>query len=109
MPPANRKLLKQLKALSNLNMAPVRRAIAWKIAETARQLAPVDTGELRDSIHEDNGNVVVSAAHGVHVEFGTVFMEAQPFLRPAVDEHEREIVEAAAEQMNMMIGEAVGI
>lgn len=59
------------------------------IADLAQQLAPVDTGELRASIHVEAGalplsrRVVASAPHAAFVEFGTRFMEAQPYLTPA--------------------------
>jgi HK97 gp10 family phage protein len=52
-------------------------------------LAPVDTGFLRNSI-TSNGeglltySVKVGAEYGIHVEYGTWKMSAQPYLRPAV-------------------------
>jgi HK97 gp10 family phage protein len=36
----------------------------------------------------------VGADYGPHLEFGTSKMAARPFLRPAMDENEREIVDA---------------
>lgn len=56
------------------------------IAEDARRFAPVDTGELRESIHVDKHahEVVASADHAVYVEQGTENMAAQPFLAPAL-------------------------
>ena len=62
----------------------------------AKKLAPVDTGNLRNSItHEvDDGE---SAAYiGTNVEYapyqelGTIHMAAQPFLKPAVADHANE-------------------
>jgi len=69
---------------------------AGRVLSSALAIVPVRTGELRDSGHieaEDAGNVqsravVFDAPHAVFVEFGTVKMAAQPFLRPALDEHE---------------------
>lgn len=85
-----------------LNLARLRRVIAGEkaaidrgvekgaeqIAELARQLAPVDTGALRESIHvepAENGvvRVVASVPYAVYVEYGTARMAAQPFLTPA--------------------------
>lgn len=64
------------------------RAIAEAVAEEARRLAPVRTGELRDGIHAaeapDGADVVSEAPHSVFVEYGTMHMSPQPFLRPAV-------------------------
>jgi HK97 gp10 family phage protein len=85
----------------------------------SKQLAPVDTGELRDSIHVEGAavdpntaqlrdiqsgqfvkptgspsdverRVVVDAAHGIFVEFGTVNMAAQPFFLPGFGSAERQ-------------------
>src|SRR5690349_19222639 len=107
MTPRNYRLLRQLRDLQNIPDMPVRVAIAQKVAETAQGLAPVDTGELKGSIHEKDGDIVADAPHAIHVEFGTVNMDAQPFLRPAVDLHYKEIVEAAAEIRNAQMREAI--
>lgn len=60
------------------------------IATDARGRAPVDTGELRDSIagrviNQNAGEVVATADHASYVEYGTVKMPAQPYLHPAAD------------------------
>lgn len=65
----------------------------------AKVAAPVDTGTLRNSIMVDEVTperaiIVPHTDYAEHVEFGTSRMAAQPYLRPAVDEHEREIVAA---------------
>lgn len=55
----------------------------------AQKQAPVDTGELRRSIrteYEEGGLVGVTRAtahYAPYVEYGTRFMTAQPFMRPA--------------------------
>jgi HK97 gp10 family phage protein len=107
MTPRNYRLLRQLRDLEKLDDMPTRVAIAQKIAEKARGLVPVDTGRLRDSIQEKDGNVRSDVPYAYFVEFGTVNMEAQPFLRPAVDIYYREIVEAAAQAMNQQIAEKI--
>jgi HK97 gp10 family phage protein len=62
------------------------------VANRARQLAPVDTGKLRDSIHYHfNANtltltVYADVPYAAFVEFGTSRMAAQPYLRPALAE-----------------------
>ena len=58
------------------------------IAETARALAPVETGRLRAGIayNPATGQVVSEAAHGVYVELGTRHASAQPHIVPAVHE-----------------------
>lgn len=71
-----------------------------RIAEThAKLVAPVDTGFLRNSIQVDSVTPVeaIIAPHTEYaefVEFGTSRQAAQPYMRPALDEHEREILGA---------------
>lgn len=64
------------------------------IVQEAKTLVPVRTGFLRDSIHSIDpqetgktvvGNVTADAHYAFFVEFGTVKMAAQPYLRPALD------------------------
>lgn len=61
----------------------------------AKTIAPVDTGNLRNSIktsdlrHTSTNNpeaaVTVSAEYGVFLELGTSRMAPQPFMKPAAD------------------------
>ena len=65
----------------------------------AKITAPIDTGALRNSIQVDEVTPVqaIIAPHtdyAEYVEFGTSRMAAQPYMRPALDQHEREIVDA---------------
>lgn len=94
------------RALERLRGAERRRAqqdgleAGARVVETyAKLAAPVDTGTLRNSIMLDEVTPerAILGPHvdyAEHVEFGTSRMAAQPYLRPAVDEHEREIVGA---------------
>lgn len=50
----------------------------------AKAFAAVDTGEMRSKIEETKSGVVARADHSKYVEFGTRFMRAQPFMRPAL-------------------------
>ena len=62
----------------------------------AKKLAPVDTGNLRNSItHEvDDGEHAVyigtNVEYAPYQELGTIHMKAQPFLKPAVADHSNE-------------------
>jgi HK97 gp10 family phage protein len=58
--------------------------IREKVAEKAEELAPKLTGELEESIGVDGDKVVATSPHALFDEYGTVYMEAQPFMRPAV-------------------------
>mgnify|MGYP003579448008 CR=1 FL=1 len=61
-----------------------------------KQLAPVRTGFLRDSIHKAvlpaemqglvaSRGIEIDAPYWVYVEYGTVHMSAQPFVTPAME------------------------
>ena len=71
-----------------------------RVVEThSKILCPVDTGFLRNSIQVDEVTPVqaVIAPHTDYaefVEFGTERQRAQPYMRPALDQNEREIVGA---------------
>jgi HK97 gp10 family phage protein len=61
---------------------------ALDIEARAKQLAPVDTGNLRNSITaEQQGTlawiVAVGAVYGIYQEYGTHKMAASPYLTPA--------------------------
>ena len=73
---------------------------------------PVDTGELRDSGHiEDGGalnvDVVFDAAHAPYVHFGTRFMAARPFLAEGQSEAAAEADEIVT-QLKAQIEEQAG-
>lgn len=71
-----------------------------RIVEThAKLLAPIDTGALKGSIEVYEATPVQaligpSVDYAEHQEFGTVRMAAHPYMRPALDEHENEILDA---------------
>lgn len=71
-----------------------------RIVEThAKVYAPVDTGFLRNSITVDEVTperavIAPHTEYAEHVEFGTSRMAAQPYMRPALDQHESEIIGA---------------
>lgn len=88
----------------NLNLSRLRRVIAGEqaaidrgarnaalaIADLAEQLAPVDTGALRESIRVEEGSrpasyeIVAGMPYAIFVELGTQKAPAQPFLTPAL-------------------------
>lgn len=59
----------------------------------AKRKCPVDTGRLRNSITHTVDSTALEAFIGTnveyapHVELGTRHMDAQPFLRPAAQDH----------------------
>ena len=69
-----------------------------KVERKAKRFAPVDTGRLQSSItsamgqdEELAGIVGSNVEYAVHVEFGTSRMQAQSYLRRALEEVEQEI------------------
>lgn len=74
--------------------AKVVRETAMDVENLAKQLAPVDTGTLRRSIHTEVAADGLSAAVGSDVEYaaaqeyGTSVMPPAPYLNPALDEME---------------------
>lgn len=68
---------------------------AQHIADLAQQLAPVDTGALRDSIRVEPGDSPTSrkviagggaVTYAAHVEYGTASSPAQPYMTPAAEQ-----------------------
>lgn len=63
-----------------------------ELQQKAQRNAPVDTGNLRRSINlsiKDGGmtaEVTAMAEYSGYVEYGTRFMNAQPFIAPAFNE-----------------------
>lgn len=74
-------------AIANLAMEKIVRDIEGR----AKLKAPVDTGYLQNSIRSSrtgagSWRVEAGAEYAAHVEYGTRYMAAQPYLRPALDE-----------------------
>lgn len=65
---------------------------ALRVEAAAKRLAPVDTGRLRASITNQLGQdaqglyavIGTNVEYAIFQEFGTRFMPAHPFLRPAL-------------------------
>lgn len=57
----------------------------------AKRLCPVDTGRLRNSIthttDDEAAYIGTNVDYAVYVEMGTVNTPAQPYLKPAVEDH----------------------
>lgn len=88
------------------------------MADTARRLAPVDRGSLRESIiigtklsrrqkamHQREGDAVEmfmgpsNLAQASLQEFGTYKERAQPFMRPAWDQHKDELLQGIKDDL----------
>lgn len=73
---------------------------AEAVAENARNICPVDTGTLKNSIAVayEGGRAEISANtdYAAYVEFGTSKMSAQPFLVPSLLGNESAVLDAIA-------------
>lgn len=74
------------------------KAGALIIQNEAKQRAPYKTGTLRRSIHTEMRSkaqavVGTDVEYAVYQEFGTSKMKAHPYLRPALDEKQQEVLD----------------
>lgn len=103
----------------NRNLSAFDKALIPKIRATAEALAllgerfakkeaPVDTGNLQASIKGSVEKMMaavvmqieVGAEYGIHQEFGTIYQEAQPYLRPALQKLQPIVIERTAKAYN---------
>lgn len=104
------------KKLSNLkNISPhslLAGAFVLERYAKENEEAYADTHFLQNSIvsreTETGAEVEAEASYAFYQEFGTSRMEAQPFMRPAIDEHSNDISKAVASQIKKDIAEQVG-
>ena len=99
--------------MSERNLRQDALAVLEPIAEDARALAPVDQGDLRDSIQttvfEDGTvGVIIGDWKGHFYEFGTVNHRAQPMLGPAWDAHSEGLADRFGQQVKARIEKATG-
>lgn len=85
--------------LDSLNSDQLGRAVmagAYVIESAAKMLTPIDTGNLVNSIATELvssddvsafSQVGTGVEYALHVEYGTKNMQAQPYMRPALDEN----------------------
>jgi HK97 gp10 family phage protein len=94
------KLLKRIDKIRALNVIPVITDGVRTIQNTAKDIVPVDTSNLRNSITTRvdssllRGYVSTNVEYAPYVEYGTSRMKAQPFLFPAYYTHKRNIVKS---------------
>lgn len=93
--------LPQITVAIENNIEAFKRAIGEFVATEAKIRAPYDTGLLESSIDYDASqkNLVrigTPVEYGKYQEFGTKYLQAQPFLEPAVYENVERIKQLAA-------------
>lgn len=103
-----KELRNSLNSQSNISkiVAPVVRQNGAELQQKAQRCAPVDTGNLRRSIQlsiKDNGmtaEVAAAAEYSAYVEYGTRFMNAQPYVKPAFNEQKDIFINDLKKAMN---------
>ena len=105
------KLHKQFAGLEKLRFIEGSVEGAEIIVKYSKKLTPVDTGNLRDSQKvvktKEGAEIQVNADYAFAVEFGTSKMEAQPFLRPAIDKHMKQVIVAMHDRAEQEITDEV--
>lgn len=109
---SNSRLFYQLSKLKGIDKVKASIPAAELIAVQAQINAPVDTGELRGSIHvettPDSSQVVASAKHAIFVEMGTYKMPARPFMRDAINQRSQAALNAIADELEKQFKELIG-
>lgn len=100
-----RRNLKRLQGAQRLQAQKNGLAAGASIVEAyAKMVVPVDTGALKNSIMVDEvtptqATIAPHTEYAAAVEFGTSRQAAQPYMRPAIDQHDREIVKAVEDNV----------
>lgn len=91
----------EVKLKKSMNMDAVKTVVKRNGAQLqtkAQKNAPVDSGTLKRSIGLDitdggmTAEVEPSAEYAAYVEYGTRYMEAQPYLKPAYNEQKQKFI-----------------
>ena len=101
----------QLNSIADLNVIMPTKEGAQVILDKSQELVPVRTGNLKNSgevIEQSEGYAVqYTTNYAAPVEFGTSKMAAQPYLRPAIDESQDKVLEAAGKNVEEQIGSKI--
>lgn len=89
------------------NMGDVQEVVLREIYEESQRLVPVDKGDLKASGKYDTERVEYGTDHAVHIEFGTVKMNPQPYLRPAVMNQLQKLARLSADEIQEKEKEAI--
>jgi HK97 gp10 family phage protein len=106
MPPIDasaKRIMERLRGFADDIPVDALLAGAQVVYDRSQELCPVDTGFLKKSgfvqVQGDDVQIGYDADYASYVEFGTSKMEAQPFLRPAIDGNEEEILQAVGSKI----------
>ena len=108
------------KSFASTTLRTALRNAAQPVRRRARAKVPIDEGDLKKAIainakvdrkgegFADVGFRKDQAFYGGFVELGTSTQQAQPYLRPALEEAEGEITDAFIGALNATIAKALG-
>jgi HK97 gp10 family phage protein len=89
-----------------------RQLVSWAadVKALAKQIVPVRTGHLRSSIYakisEWVAEIGAEAAYALFVELGTRYMQAKPYLYPAIQEYLPRLEQIICEAIDQAKAEA---
>lgn len=91
------KLLEQFKDLQDISFGPALQGGAYILQAESMRNAPRDTGFLINShqsvlVNDKRAELQITAKYAVYQEFGTLKQPAHPFVRPAIETKQTEIV-----------------
>lgn len=76
----------------------------FAIEADAKDVCPVDTGNLRASIHTEieplKGEVGTNVEYATYVECGTRYQDAQPYLEPAYLKNKDKIADGIKKELS---------
>jgi len=91
----DKKTLENIIANFDSNLADIGEKVGRELEGYAKGFAPVDTGLLRSSIHQERpgGDILAQIAvfgdeceYAIYQELGTYKMAAQPFMTPSIEQ-----------------------
>jgi HK97 gp10 family phage protein len=102
-----RKVSKDPKLLNEVNRQFLPAAVKV-VKQTADRYVPTDDGYLKGSIQEriekDRAIVFSNMEYAIYNEYGTSRMGAQPFMRPAINENRKNLVDLWLEKFRRVYG-----
>jgi cellulose biosynthesis protein BcsQ len=109
--PGLKELTEQINNIKDIKPGKPLLAGAYTLQKFSMENAPVRTGFLRNSHEssetEDGAEMRVTANYAFSVEFGNSKWEGKPYVRPAIDEHSKDILEAIKEELEKEIKKTI--
>jgi HK97 gp10 family phage protein len=99
------KVLDKWIAMQGLSTDRAMNAIAFQVEGEAKNLAPVDTGALKNSLNtqkigESKYYIQDGVEYGIYQELGTRRMAAHPFMIPAIEKVRNQIIDFVKRELD---------